>query len=269
MKLIKLTALLALIVTLGSCDKNGNISLFGVSNDLELGAQVADQIAADPTTYPVLSESSNEAAYSYLQAMTDEILESGEVQYADEFAWQIHIIDQDVLNAFATPGGYIYVYTGLIKYLDNVDDLAGVMGHEIAHADLRHSSRSLQQSYGVSTLLSILLGDNSSQLAEIAAGYASGLSALKFSRDHESESDARSVEYLSNTVFACNGAAAFFQKLEDDGQTSTTLEFLSTHPSSDSRIADINAKADDEGCDTTLSGDNIDGMTYAQFQALF
>ncbi|MBU2913920.1 MULTISPECIES: M48 family metalloprotease [Reichenbachiella] len=265
-----LTALV-FVGTLSSCDKNNNLSLFSVSNDLELGQQVAAQIAADPTTYPILPESGNEEAYAYLEAMTDEILNSGEVQYKDEFAWEVHIIDQDVLNAFCTPGGYIYVYTGLINYLDNIDDLAGVMGHEIAHADLRHSSRSLQKQYGISTLLSILLGDGGNEIAEIAAGYANGLVSLKFSRDHEEESDARSVEYLASTDYACNGAATFFQKLLADGQGSSGgLEtFLSTHPSSDSRVEDINAKADEVGCDTSLSDDNTNGMTYAEFQALF
>ncbi|SHJ70492.1 Peptidase family M48 [Reichenbachiella agariperforans] len=265
-----LTALV-FVGTLSSCDKNNNLSLFSVSNDLELGQQVAAQIAADPTTYSILPESGNEEAYAYLEAMTDEILNSGEVQYKDEFAWEVHIIDQDVLNAFCTPGGYIYVYTGLINYLDNIDDLAGVMGHEIAHADLRHSSRSLQKQYGISTLLSILLGDGGNEIAEIAAGYANGLVSLKFSRDHEEESDARSVEYLASTDYACNGAATFFQKLLADGQGSSSgLEtFLSTHPSSDSRVEDINAKADEVGCNTSLSDDNTNGMTYAEFQALF
>lgn len=265
-----LTALV-FVGTLSSCDKNNNLSLFSVRNDLELGQQVAAQIAADPTTYPILPESGNEEAYAYLEAMTDEILNSGEVQYKDEFAWEVHIIDQDVLNAFCTPGGYIYVYTGLINYLDNIDDLAGVMGHEIAHADLRHSSRSLQKQYGISTLLSILLGDGGNEIAEIAAGYANGLVSLKFSRDHEEESDARSVEYLASTDYACNGAATFFQKLLADGQGSSSgLEtFLSTHPSSDSRVEDINAKADEVGCNTSLSDDNTNGMTYAEFQALF
>lgn len=268
MKSIKLITALVLTVALSSCDRNGNVSLFTAAKDMELGEDVAAQIAADPDTYPILIESENQVAYDYLQAMTNEILSSDEIQYP-EFAWKIHIIDQDVLNAFATPGGYIYVYTGLIKYLETVDDLAGVMGHEIAHADLRHSSRSLQQTYGVSTLLSILLGDNSSQLTEIAAGYASGLTALKFSRDHESESDARSVEYLAETSYACDGAAAFFEKLEEDGQTSTTLEFLSTHPSPDNRIEAIDEKAEEVGCDTSSSADNTNNMTYAEFQALF
>ncbi|PIB34430.1 peptidase M48 [Reichenbachiella sp. 5M10] len=261
--------LCTLASVLTSCDKNNNISLFSVANDQELGLQVSEQIAADPDNYPLLPEEGNEEAYAYLRAMTDEILNSGQVQYKSEFAWEVHLIDQDVLNAFCTPGGYIYVYTGLIKYLDNIDDLAGVMGHEIAHADLRHSSRSLQKQYGVGILLSILLGDESSQLAEIAAGYANGLAALKFSRSHESESDDRSVEYLAHTDYACNGAAAFFEKLQEDGMTSDNLEFLSTHPSPDNRIADINSKANEEGCDTHLSDDSTYGMTYAEFKALF
>ncbi|MGL1886239.1 MAG: M48 family metalloprotease [Reichenbachiella sp.] len=266
---ITYTFAFVLLTSLTSCDENNNLSLFSIQNDLELGQQVSEQIANDPVAYPILDESENREAYAYLNAMTDEILNSGQVAYKDEFAWEVHIIEDDVLNAFATPGGYIYVYTGLIKYLDNVDDLAGVMGHEIAHADLRHSSRSLQKQYGISTLLGILLGDESSQIAEIAAGYATGLASLKFSRSHEAESDAKSVEYLSETIFACNGAAAFFQKLEDDGQTSTSLEFLSTHPSSDSRIEDINATADEAGCDTSLSDDDLEGITYQEFQAMF
>jgi len=72
-------------------------------------------------------------------------------KHKDDFAWQVKIIDDpETLNAFATPGGYIYVYTGLIKFLDTEDQLAGVMGHEIAHADLRHSTRQMTSSYGVS-----------------------------------------------------------------------------------------------------------------------
>ena len=252
-----------------SCDKNNNISLFTIQNDRDLGFQVSQQIAGDPSTYPILSESQNSEAYDYLYGITDQILNSGEVAYRSEFEWEMHIIqDDNVLNAFATPGGYIYVYTGLIKYLDTVDDLAGVLGHEIAHADLRHSSRQLQRNYGVSLLLGILLGDDPSALSEITAQLAGGLAGLSFSREFESEADSRSVEYLAVTDYACNGAASFFQKLEDQGLTGGTPEFLSTHPSPTNRITDINTKATEEGCDTEPSNDDTRGMTYVEFQAL-
>lgn len=248
-------SLLALLITVGysSCDKNDNfVPFFSIEDDKALGAQVSQEINNDPQ-YKILSRSKYASSYQYLQGIVDDILNSGEVAYKDEFDWTLTILEDDnTLNAFATPGGYIYVYTGLIKYLDNVDALAGVMGHEIAHADLRHTSRNLQKQYGVSILLSILVGDNASQLEAIAAQIAGTAAGLQFSRAFETESDIRSVEYLSKTGYACDGAKLFFQKLESQGQGSGTPQFLSTHPSPENRIQDITDKAMQENCDTTL-----------------
>lgn len=187
--------------------------------------------------------------------MVNEILNKGDLAYRNEFVWEVSIIDDDVLNAFATPGGYIYVYTGLIKFLDEPDDLAGVMGHEIAHADLRHTSRNLQQSYGVQILLSVILGNDAGQLSQIAGQIAGTAAGLSFSRDFESEADDRAVEYNANTIYACDGVKNFFQKLIDAGQTSGTPEFLSTHPNPPNRVEDITAKAQELSCSTALSGD--------------
>lgn len=239
--------------------------LFSVEDDKKLGKQVNEEIASNPQEYPVIPESQNRAAYNYLNAMKNEILNSGEVDYQDEFVWELKIIkDDDVLNAFATPGGYIYVYTGLIKYLDNADDLAGVLGHEIAHADRRHSIQQLEKQYGVSILLSIALGQDPSQLAQIVAQLAGTGAVLKFSRGDESEADAYSVEYLADTKYACNGAASFFQKLESEGKSGGIPEFLSTHPSPSGRIQDINSKAKAMGCSTARGRET--GMSYAEFK---
>ncbi len=247
--------------TFWSCDKNGDVVLFSIENDKQLGAQVAAEIEADES-FVILSPEEYPDAYNYLQDMTDNILASDEVTYKDEFVWKIHIIDDDVLNAFCTPGGYIYVYTGLIKYLERADDLAGVMGHEIAHADQRHSSKQLQRAYGIQILLSIALGEESSQLAQMVGQIAGTGATLAFSRDAESEADDYSVEYLSDTDYACNGAASFFQKLLDSGQSGGP-EFLSTHPSPDNRVEDINAKADELACDKTAVSET--GFTYQDF----
>ncbi len=258
-------SLLAVVLTLGytSCDKNDNfVPFFSVEDDKTLGAQVSQEINNDPQ-YKILDRTQYATSYQYLQNIVDEILNSGEVAYKDEFVWEITILEDDnTLNAFATPGGYIYVYTGLIKYLDNVDALAGVMGHEIAHADLRHTSRSLQKQYGVSVLLSLLVGENASQLEQIAAQIAGTAAGLQFSRTFETESDIRSVEYLAQTPYACDGAKIFFQKLEAQGQGGSTPQFLSTHPSPENRIQDITDKAMEEGCDTTLTPNS----GYAAFQ---
>jgi predicted Zn-dependent protease len=253
----------ALLLTQSSCDKNNNLTLFSINNDIELGAQVKAQIEADPAQFPILSEADYPEAYAYLLDMRDDILNSGVVSYKEEFAWEVKIIEDDaILNAFATPGGYIYVYTGLIKFLDQADDLAGVLGHEIAHADLRHSSRNLQKQHGVGILLSVILGKEVSALEEIAGQVAGKVAGLSFSRTFESEADAASVDYLAATDYACNGAFSFFQKLLDNNQTGGTPEFLSTHPDPSTRVADINAKATEIGCDMIPIG----GTAYETFK---
>lgn len=243
------------------CDKNNNIDIFTVQDDLELGQQVKAEIASD-NSYHLLDSADYPQAYDYLYSIVNNILNSGEVAYKDEFVWEVHIIQDDTtLNAFCTPGGYIYVYTGLIKYLDNVDALAGVLGHEMAHADLRHTSRNLQKAYGVSFLLNLLLGKDPGTMEKIAAQIAGKLAGLKFSREYENEADAQSVVYLAHTQYACNGVEIFFQKLEAQGQSQNIPEFLSTHPSPDNRIENIEAKVQELGCDESPS----DNSGYAGF----
>lgn len=244
-----------IIIGTTSCDENNNFVLFSVEDDIELGAQVSQEIASDPK-YKLLPPSAYPEVYSYLHGMRDEILRSDEVAYRDKFTWELRVIHDDaVQNAFATPGGHIYIYTGLIKYLDNADDLAGVLGHEIAHADLRHSVRNLQKMYGVELLLTVALGNDASTLEQIAGQVAGTLAGLSFSREYETEADSHSVEYLSDTKYACNGAALFFTKMTQEGNAGQTPEFLSTHPNPDNRIENINSKAAKLKCDTSLSGD--------------
>lgn len=251
----KIIVLAVILLAAMSCDENNNFILFSVQNDVELGQQVKAEIQSDPQ-YKILSPQQYPDVYNYLYGMRDEILSSGEIAYKDEFAWELYVIEDDkTLNAFATPGGYIYIYTGLIKYLDNADDLAGVLGHEMAHADERHTVRNLQKMYGVQLLLSVALGQDASTLETIAAQIAGSLAGLRFSREFEQEADANSVEYLAHTRFACNGAAHFFTKLEEEGDGASPPEFLSTHPNPENRIEDINKKAEDLHCDTELSGD--------------
>ena len=249
-----------------SCGDDGSIidQITGLTpaNDVELGRSVVQQIESDPAQFPILSAADYPEAYAYIRAMTRNILQSNEVEHKDIFQYEeVKIIhNDDVLNAFATPGGFIYVYTGLIKFLDRADDLAGVMGHEIAHASLRHSKEQLQQQLGLQFLITIALGDGSA--ADIAS-LASNVLSLQFSRNDETEADEYSVIYLQSTDYACNGAATFFEKIEALGGSSVP-EFLSTHPSPDTRVADINAKASELSCSTTAITETV---TYADFIA--
>lgn len=249
-----------------ACDRPVNV--FTVSQDKQLGAQLEQEIASDPAQYPVLSETQYPDAYAYLLAMRDEILASPEVKFKTEFTWEMKIIHDDaVLNAFCAPGGYIYVYTGLMKYLDKVDHLAGVLAHEIAHADQRHSTASMTQQYGIETIVAIASNNaTAAQLSQVAGS----LTQLGFSRAHETDADDHSVDYLQSTKYACNGAAGFFTKLIAQGQTSGTPAFLSTHPDPGNRVTKINERATELSCSTDLyhdNGDNGDNGAYAAMLA--
>lgn len=207
--------------------------LMSISQDAQMGLSSVAQIEADPTNFPVLDSSKYPVAYGHIYRIRDNILNSGKVYYKNEFPWRIKIIkDDNTLNAFCTPGGYIYVYTGIIKYLDNETQLAGVLGHEIAHADRRHSANQMLQQYGVEMLIQILSGGNPSLLAQLGAQ----LLALKFSRSDETEADDYSVRYLLGTEYDPQGAKYFFQKI---GGSAQMPEFLSTHPNPDNRVTNI------------------------------
>lgn len=255
-----LLPLFFLTLFFSSCDKEGHINILSIEEDKKLGAQVSNEIESDPTTYPILSKTDYPKAYEHIERITNTILNSGNVTYKDEFAWQVKIIKNDsTLNAFATPGGYIYVYTGLIKYLDTEDQLAGVMGHEIAHADKRHTSRNITKQYGLDVVLQVIIGKNQTVLTQIAKG----LAGLSYSRDFEREADNFSVVYLQPTSYQCNGAAGFFEKMTADGGGGRTPEFLSTHPNPDNRIEAINNKATELACKKAP----LDPPSYDDFKA--
>ena len=252
MKKFNIGVIALLVVIISACglfnekNKGKGLNLFTVQQDVELGADVAAEIDADTQTYPLLDSVQYKEVYDYVYAVRDKILNTGEVDYKDEFRWRLRIIhDDSTLNAFCTPGGYIYIYTGILKFLDSEDEFAGVLGHEIAHADLRHSTRQMTKQFGLQILLDVLAGDRAA-LKQVTAG----LIGLKFSRKHESEADARSVKYLCPTDYNAAGGAGFFQKIEDMGGSSTP-EFMSTHPNPADRIEHFENEKITNGCQGT------------------
>lgn len=251
------------LAVISSCDKNGDFLIFSLQNDIELGDRIAQQIAADES-FDILSPDEYPVSYAYMNSMLENILNSDSITYREEFNWTINIINDDqVLNAFATPGGQLYVYTGLIYFLDKEDDLAGVIGHEIAHSDRRHGSKQLQREYGISLLLSIISGAESSSLTRLIGQIAGTGVSLQFSRDAEREADDYSVHYLSESQYACNGAAAFFEKMLANAELRNP-EFLSTHPSPENRVEDINNLASEVNCDTTI--DDNSALRFRNFR---
>jgi beta-barrel assembly-enhancing protease len=238
-RIISFLPALALLMTifLASCNKDNGVNIFTVEDDKQLGLQMEQEIKSNPAEYPLLDSSQYSDAYVHMRQVRDAILGSGLVDFDTEFAWSIHIIKDDTtLNAFCTPGGYIYFYSGLIKYLDNDAEFAGVMGHEMTHAAKRHSTQQMTKAYGLTLLLSVVLGENPNMITQMVGELAAGMAELAFSREDEYEADEYSVKYLYATTYDARGVAGFFEKLGGAGQPP---EFLSTHPSPENRVEKI------------------------------
>ncbi len=245
MRYIKNTIFTVLLTTLPlfySCQDGVNI--FSKSDDVDLGKQLNQEIHNNSAEYPIYH--GDPSVKNYInQRIFSEVLSSPQIESKDIYPYQMEIIDDDsTLNAFALPGGFIYVYTGLLKYLDSEAALAGVLGHEIAHAELRHATQRMTAQYGVSFLLSLILGEDPSTLEQIASNLFVGLAFLANSRSDESQADRYSFKYLQDTRYYAGGVKFFFEEMRNDGLVSSNSSkietFLSTHPDPISRIDDIN-----------------------------
>lgn len=241
-----------------------NFNAFPESMDVELGKTASLQFEQEYLAGGSIMDSADHPqAYQYLRRIVNRLMDGGQVQHRDIFAWQIHIIDNDkIQNAVCLPGGYIYVYSGLIKYLDSEDELAGVLAHEIAHADLRHGTRQMTKQYGIGLLVTLATGGSPDLITQVVAN----LVGLGFSRSDEAEADMKSVDYLYATEYDARGTARFFEKIiKDEGRGNSIPEFVSTHPSSEHRVRKINEYWKEKGGKT---GDTFK-EDYTLFKALF
>jgi beta-barrel assembly-enhancing protease len=266
-KRIVLLAVSSLFFLFNSCDSG--INIFSKQDDVQLGLEVDREIRNNPQEYPIFT--GDPSIKSYIDSrIFQHILTSPKIESKNIYPYQFELLNKpNELNAFALPGGYIYIYTGLLKYLDSEAALAGVIGHEIAHAELRHATQRLTAYYGVSFLLSLVLGSNPSQVAEIAANLLVGLAFLANSREDENQADQASFNYLTDTRFYPGGVKFFFEQLRDDGlvssQASSVETFLSTHPAPVDRISNTDMRLINGGfsvLDYKATGEGIFKQEY-------
>jgi len=249
------------IVFLLGCEDG--VNLFTPEDDVQLGLQLQSQIASNPKDYPILN---NPDVTSYCQGIVDQIILSPKIKYRNTFKYQVTVIRNDnEVNAFAVPGGYIYVYTGLLKFIDNEATLAGVLAHEIAHCERRHATQRLTKAYGVGILLDIVLGKNPDKTVEIAANLLTGLAFLKNSRDDEYEADSYAYEYLKSTKWYPGALIFFFDKIKQNEGSSFLQVLLSTHPLSQDRIDKLNAKISADKLPPPTE-DNLFSQKYQEFK---
>lgn len=152
--------------------------------------------------------------------------------------YHVHVIDEPKnVNAFATPGGHIYVYTGLLMAADNEAEVAGVMAHEAGHVAGRHIERAMVNAYGVQALASLALGQNPSLAKQLAASVAATGVMRAHGRSEETEADEYGARYASRAGYDPRAMITFFEKLQkQDRSTPRALAWLRTHPMPEDRI---------------------------------
>ena len=183
---------------------------------------------------------SDPAVNSYVQSVIDRILPFAKKDRPNQ-DWELHVIDDmKTVNAFATPGGYIYVYSGLLAEAGNEAELAGVLSHECGHVVARHSARQMVDAYGLEAVLLLALGQNPNLLEALASGVAAKGAMLANSRSDETEADEYGARYSSAAGYDPHGLVTFFEKLlQKQGSESKALTFLSDHPATSDRIQHI------------------------------
>lgn len=159
--------------------------------------------------------------------------------------WDFFIVDDPSVNAFNLPGGLVYVNRGLIAEADSLDQLAGVLAHEIGHGAARHGTQLMTRSYGYNLLAGLLLGRNPSQTQQILAQVVGAGVLTNYSRDAEREADRLGVEYAYRAGYNPRGAADFFRQLLQLRQRRPTRveQFFSSHPLTESRINAVESAA--------------------------
>lgn len=148
------------------------------------------------------------------------------------YPYQFHVAEDKTVNAFAMPGGVIVMHTGLMQLAENAEEVAGVLAHEVQHVEKRHSLKGMAKSLGLTAMLQLLVGD----LGGLAS-LGGDLLQLKFSRDHEAEADREGVKALVAARIRPSGMRDFFGRMA--GQEGMSLDFLSTHPASSTRSAEL------------------------------
>jgi len=165
---------------------------------------------------------------------------------ASGWPWEVHVISSDEVNAWCMPGGKMAIYTGLIKRINPSDDeLAAVLGHEMAHALREHSREQISQQMATQVGLSVLSAvTGMPAVGDLGAALSNVMFTLPNSRTHESEADLIGVELAARAGYDPRAAVTLWQKMGALGGGSAPPEFLSTHPSAATRTAELQRNAE-------------------------
>jgi beta-barrel assembly-enhancing protease len=203
---------------------------YSLEKEISMGKEYSQQIEASVKLVqdPVINE--------YVNRVGQNLVRNSDARVP----FTIKVIDSDEVNAFALPGGFFYVNTGLILAADEEAELAGVMAHEIAHVAARHAMRQLTRSQwaNIGSIPLIFIGGGLGYALRTAAGFGLPMTFLQFSRGFESEADYLGVQYMYKTGYDPQAYISFFEKIQakEKKKPGSLAKAFSTHPQTPDRI---------------------------------
>ena len=220
-----------------------SLNLIPLSQDPVLGAEAYPGLLEGESTITSGSE------YAMVTRMTDRLVAAAkqrDPKIANLFEWEVKLVNRDdIVNAWCLPGGKMAVYTGILPVAETETGLAVVMGHEIAHATLRHGTKKMTRQMGSALIVAvaaIAIGDDAGEkaIAAAVAGAGAAFANLAYGRRDELEADAVGLEYMEMAGYDPREAVAFWTRMKEaTGGGGGGGALLSTHPTNDARIAQI------------------------------
>jgi hypothetical protein len=209
-------------------------NLFSPQQDVEMGREVAKEAESQ---LPILNDRRTTA---YIDRLGKSLAARAP---GEKYPYQFKVVNDKGINAFALPGGYIYINRGVIETASNEAQLASVLAHEISHVALRHGTNQVSKAYIAQAPLAILggvLGNNSvgAVLAQLGVGFATNSILLKYSRDAERQADLMGTQILYDAGYDPRGAVEFFEKIQAESK-GRAAEFFSSHPNPENRISGV------------------------------
>jgi predicted Zn-dependent protease len=224
---------------LGGCAtlgiNKGQMNIISSDDEVKMGQEMSVEVAKEYELY------NNATVTAYVQSVGDRI---ARVSDRTDIAYHIAVVKKDEVNAFTLPGGYVYLYTGLMNDADDEAELASVIAHEIGHVAARHATEQLTAQYGYELVAGIVLGNDPNSAAKIIADMAATGGFLKYSRDDEFEADQLGAKYLDAGGYDPKGMVDLLEKLKslESSEPSKFETWLSTHPPTSERLARVEAE---------------------------
>ncbi|PCJ86034.1 MAG: hypothetical protein COA57_06730 [Flavobacteriales bacterium] len=198
-----------------------------IENEEQLGELVVEELLGNE---PDFAELNNPTLDSALKMICDRLLQQVELT---DYDFHIKIVDNEMVNAVTLPGGHIFVFKGLIEFSEHPEEVAAVLAHEIGHVQKRHVVKKLVKELGLAIITGVITGGDPVLITEVSR---SALSTF-FDRKQESEADRYALKLLEKSNISPTAMAAFFRRLkQQNGINHESLEILSTHPHTNSRI---------------------------------